>query len=153
MHECFHYYHFDYLRHFKIPKYKIFDYSNTALVEGFAHYMEIYCENYDDDNNEFSLLRKLRLVADTGINYYGWTFKQTLDYLNKYLPNQKTDNINEVERYICLPGQALSYYIGKFHIINLRDNYLKKGGNIKDFHHKLLMEGLASFKTIDKVFI
>ena len=152
MHECMHYYHFKYMEHFKVPKFKRFDYSNVALVEGFAHYMEIYCENYDDDNNSFSLLRKLRLVVDTGINYYGWTYKQAFDYLNKYLPNKKTDNINEVDRYICNPGQALSYLIGKLHIIKLRDAYLEKGGNIKDFHHKLLMEGLASFITIDKKF-
>ena len=152
MHECMHYYHFKYMDHYNVPKFKRFDYSNVALVEGFAHYMEIYCENYDDDNNSFSLLRKLRLVVDTGINYYGWTYKQAVDYLNKYLPNKKADNTNEVDRYICAPGQALSYLIGKLHIIKLRDAYLAKGGNIKDFHHKLLMEGLASFITIDKIF-
>jgi len=120
------------------------------LVEGFAHYMETCCENYDDDNH-YSLLRKLRLVIDTGINYYGWTYKQAFDYLNKYIPNKKTDNENEIDRAICDPGQLLSYYIGKIHIIQLRDEYLKKGGNIKDFHHRLLMEGLASFTTIDKI--
>lgn len=152
MHECMHYYHFEYMEHYKVPKYKRYDYSNIAVVEGFAHYMEIYCDDYDDDNNSFSLLRKLRLIVDTGINYYGWTYKQGLDYLNKYLPNKKTDNINEIDRYICMPGQALSYVIGKLHIIELRDVFIAKGGNIKEFHHKLLMEGLASFITIDKVF-
>jgi len=150
MHECFHYYHFEFMKFYKIPKYKIYIYSNVALVEGFAHYMEIYCENYDD-NNHYSLLRKLRLVIDTGINYYGWTYKQAYDYLNKYIPGKKADNSNEVDRAICNPGQLLSYYIGKIHIIQLRDEYLNKGGDIKDFHHKLLMEGLASFETIDKI--
>jgi len=150
MHECFHYYHFEFMKFYKIPKYKIYIYSNIALVEGFAHYMETCCENYDDDNH-YSLLRKLRLVIDTGINYYGWTYKQAFDYLNKYIPNKKTDNENEIDRAICDPGQLLSYYIGKIHIIQLRDEYLKKGGNIKDFHHRFLMEGLASFTTIDKI--
>lgn len=150
MHECFHYYHFEFMKFYEIPKYKIHIYSNIALVEGFAHYMETYCENYDD-NNHYSLLRKLRLVIDTGINYYGWTYKQAYDYLNKYIPNNKTDNANEVDRAICDPGQLLSYYIGKIHIIQCRDEYLKRGGNIKDFHNKLLMEGLASFETIDKI--
>jgi len=152
MHECMHYYHFEFMKFYKVPKYKIYLYSNTALVEGFAHYMEIYCENYDDDNNRYSLLRKLRLVLDTGINYYGWTYKQGLDYMNKYLPAKKIDNINEVDRCICTPGQSLSYLIGKLHIIKLRDKYLKDGGNIKDFHQELLTDGLASFKTIDKKF-
>ena len=153
MHECFHYYHFNFLNYYKVPKYKIYIYSNVALVEGFAHYMETYCENYDDDNNIYSLLRKLRLVLDTGINYYGWTYKQAIDFMNKYIPTKKTDNINEVDRCICSPAQSLSYLIGKLHIIKLRDSYLASGGDIKDFHHKLLIEGLASFKTIDKKFI
>jgi len=152
MHECFHHYHFNFMKYYKIPKYKIYIYSNYALVEGFAHYMETYCENYDDDNNFYSLLRKLRLVVDTGINYYGWTYKQAFDYMNKYIPNKKTDIISELERYICIPGQSLSYLIGKIEIIKMRDNYLNSGGNIKDFHHKLLIEGLATFKTFEKKF-
>jgi hypothetical protein len=144
MHECFHYYHFELMDFYKLPKYKIYIYSNDALVEGFAHYMETYCENYNE-NNVNTLLRKLRLVVDTGINYYGWTYKQAYDYLIKYLPNKKTDIINEIDRYICNPGQALSYYIGKMHIIKLRDEFIENGGNIKDFHQKLLINGLVSF--------
>jgi len=151
MHECMHYYHFEYMKHLKVPAYKMYSYSNIALVEGFAHYMETYCEDYDDTNNSMSLLRKLRLIVDTGINYYGWTYKQAFNYLNKYLPNKKTDNINEIDRYICMPGQSLSYLIGRLHIIKLRDAYLnEKKGDIKDFHRDLLIEGLASFTTINK---
>jgi uncharacterized protein (DUF885 family) len=151
MHECLHSYHFDYMRHYKLPKYKYYKYFNTALVEGFAFYMETYCENYDDNNN-MSLLRKLRLVVDTGINYYGWTYKKAFDFMKSYIPNKNTDIKNEIERYICIPTQSLSYMIGKLHIIKLRDEYLKKGGDIKNFHHLLLIEGLASFKTIDNQF-
>ena len=149
MHECFHYYHYEFIKFYKIPKYKIYLYSNIALVEGFAHYMETYCEDYNDNNTNV-LLRKLRLVLDTGINYYGWTYKQSYNYMNKYLPNRKIDNINEIDRCICTPGYSLSYLIGKLHIIKLRDSYLKSGGNIKDFHHKLLINGIPSFETIDK---
>jgi hypothetical protein len=151
MHECFHYYHYAFMKFYKIPKYKLYIYSNDGLVEGFAHYMETYCENYND-NNIFSLLRKLRLVVDTGINYYGWTYKQAFDYMNKYLPNKKTDNTNEIDRYICNPGQSVSYLIGKLHIIKLRDFYLKNGGNIKDFHQELLINGISSFNEINKKF-
>jgi len=151
LHECSHYYHFAFMKHYDIPKYKIYIYSNDGLIEGFAHYMETYCENYDE-NNVNTLLRKLRLVVDTGINYYGWTYKQALDYLNKYLPNRKKDNINEIDRYICNPAQSLCYLIGKIHIIKLRDIYLREGGNIKDFHQKLLINGVASFNEINNKF-
>jgi uncharacterized protein (DUF885 family) len=93
------------------------------------------------------------LVVDTGINYYGWTYKQAYDYMDKYMKNRKTDNINEIDRYICMPAQALCYTIGKLHIIKLRDDYLSKNkGTIKDFHRELLIEGLASFTIINKKF-
>jgi len=153
MHEVMHSFHFEYMqKHFKVPKYKYYICSNTALTEGFAHYMETYCENYDDTNNEMSLLRKLRLVVDTGINYYGWTYKQAFNFMKKYLPNKTKDINNEIDRYITMPGQALCYYIGKLHIIKLRDNFLKTNNDLKVFHRKLLMHGLVSFKTIDNEF-
>lgn len=151
MHECLHSFHYDYMKFYKIPKYKYMTYFNTALVEGFAFYMEIYCPDYDD-NNPMTIMRKLRLVVDTGINYFGWTYKKAFDYMKSYLPHKISDIKNEIDRYICEPSQSISYMIGKIHIIKLRDDFLKKGGDIKDFHHILLMEGLASFKTIDKQF-
>jgi uncharacterized protein (DUF885 family) len=139
------------MKYLKIPKYKYYKYFNTALVEGFAFYMETYCENYNENNN-MTIMRKVRLVVDTGINYYGWTYKKAFDFMKSYMPNKISDIKNEIERYICYPSQAISYMIGKLHIIKLRDDYLKKGGDIKDFHQILLTEGLASFKTIDKKF-
>jgi uncharacterized protein (DUF885 family) len=152
MHECLHSYHFEYMKYLKIPKYKYYKYFNTALAEGFAFYMESYCDNYDDNKNNMSIMRKIRLVVDTGINYYGWTYKKSFDFMKLYMPKKISDIKNELERYICIPAQAISYMIGKLHIIKLRDDYLQKGGNIKDFHHLLLVEGLASFKTIDNQF-
>jgi uncharacterized protein (DUF885 family) len=123
------------------------------MIEGFAHYMEIYNENKDDDY--YTILRKVRLVADTGINYYNWSYKKTYNFMKKYLPNNTDDIINEIDRYICIPSQALCYTIGKMEIIKLRDAYLKKYKNetIKDFHHKLLINGTCSLSTIKKLIL
>jgi uncharacterized protein (DUF885 family) len=69
----------------------------------------------------------------------------------KYLPDNKDDIINEIERFICKPSQSLCYVIGKMEIIKMRDKFLKeKKGSIKDFHHKLLILGMPSFITINK---
>ena len=135
-------------------EYKLYGYNNITLIEGFAHYMEIYCEDYDENNdNDYSILRKLRLVVDTGINYYGWSYEQAFNYMIKYLPNKRSEIINEIERYICNPTQSLCYYIGKIEIIKIRDKFLKeKKGTIKDFHHKLLINGTVSFITLHKIF-
>ena len=118
MHECFHQYHFRFLQHYKVDYYKIYGYYNNAFIEGFAHYMEIYCSDYDD-NNEYSLLRKTRLVVDTGINYYGWSYKKAFNFMLKYMPRRKKDIHNEIMRYICMPAQALGYNLGKKEIIKL----------------------------------
>lgn len=151
MHECFHQYHFKFLKHYNINYYKIYGYNNNAFVEGFAHYMEIYCHDYDD-NNEYSLLRKARLVVDTGINYYGWSYKKAFNFMLKYMPKRKKDIHNEILRYICMPAQSLGYNLGKREIIKLRDKYLKKNkGTIKDFHHNLLINGITSFVYLKKV--
>lgn len=151
MHECFHQYHFKFLKHYKVDYYKIYGYYNNAFIEGFAHYMEIYCEDYND-NNEYSLLRKARLVVDTGINYYGWSYKKAFKFMLKYMPRRKKDIENEILRYICMPAQSLGYNLGKREIIKLRDKYLKMNkGTIKDFHHNLLINGTIAFPCLKKI--
>ncbi len=143
-----HQYHYRFLNWYNIKS------KSTALFdEGFAHYMEIYCDNNDNNNdndNDLSILRKLRLVVDTGINYYGWTYEKAYNYMHKYLPHRKDNNINEIERYICKPTQSLCYLIGKQEIIKMRDKFLKeKRGTIKDFHHKLLFKSHLLFSIIE----
>jgi uncharacterized protein (DUF885 family) len=141
------------MKHHKLKEYEIYNYDNNTLIEGFAHYMETYCDDNDNDNdnNYFSIIRKLRLVVDTGINYYGWSYKKAFNYMLKYLPYNKNDIIKEIDRYICMPSQGLCYLIGKIEIIKMRNKFLKeKKGSIKDFHHKLLINGTVSFLTLHK---
>jgi uncharacterized protein (DUF885 family) len=153
IHECLHQYHYRFMKHHKLKEYEIYNYNNNTLIEGFAHYMETYYDDNDNDNdnNYFSIIRKLRLVVDTGINYYGWSYKKAFNYMLKYLPYNKNDIIKEIDRYICMPSQGLCYLIGKIEIIKMRDKFLKeKKGSIKDFHHKLLINGTVSFLTLHK---
>lgn len=150
MHECFHQYHYKFMKYYKIEKYKIYGFNNITLIEGFAHYIEDYLDD-NNENNYYSILRIVRLIVDTGINYYGWTYKKAFNFMLKYFPNNTDDIINEIDRYICMPGQSLCYVIGKLEIIKMRDKFLKSNkGNIKDFHHNLLINGTCSFKTIQK---
>ena len=150
MHECMHQFHYRFMKFHKIEEYKIKGYDNIGFIEGFAHYMEDYMHN-DNDNGYYKILRILRLVVDTGINYYGWSYKKSFNYMMKYLPNRKEDIISELDRYISIPAQGLCYVIGKLEIIKLRDKFLKSNkGTIKDFHHLLLINGTCSFDTISK---
>lgn len=56
----------------------------------------------------------------------------------------------EIERYICIPGQALVYKLGENFILKLRRLFINKYklGNIKDFHDFILEDGIVSFKYL-----
>jgi len=50
----------------------------------------------------------------------------------------------EIERYMVIPGQALSYKIGALKIKELRERYEKQLGskfNLADFHDEILKNG------------
>ena len=53
----------------------------------------------------------------------------------------------EVDRYITLPGQAVSYKVGERKIQELRKLYVEERGfDLKDFHKNLLLcEGPLEF--------
>jgi uncharacterized protein (DUF885 family) len=150
MHECFHQYHYRFMKFHNLPIYKKYGYDNIGLIEGFAHYMEDYLDAKFNDTY-YKNLRIIRLVVDTGINYYGWSYKKAFSLMNKYFPNRTNDIISEIDRYICNPSQSFCYVIGKLEIIKMRDKFLKsKKGSIKDFHHNLLINGTCSFQTIQE---
>ena len=147
-HECFHQYHYRFMNYYNLPIYKIYAYNNICLIEGFAHYMEDYLDKKYNDSY-YKILRIIRLVVDTGINYYKWSYKKAFSFMIKYFPHRTNDIISEIDRYICNPSQSFCYVIGKLEIIKMRDKFLKSNkGTIKDFHHQLLINGTSSFQTI-----
>ena len=113
----------------KLPLHKIYAIDNTALEEGWALYAEKLGNLKYDEYGEYEQLRCVRLVVDTGINYYGWSFNKALNYMKKHLTSLSIDEIyNEITRYICDPGQALAYKIGERFIFSILASNLKKGG-------------------------
>ena len=159
-----HHYQFQYALDKNIPEYKVNAADGTAYVEGWGLYAEslgdaLYNQateegrfNYYGRLN-YEMFRALRLVVDTGIHYYGWSHKKALDYMLKYSSLEKSELDTEVERYICLPGQALAYKIGQMFISDLKTEYMKKAGaDIKDFHDKVLENGVLPLKLLGEQF-
>jgi uncharacterized protein (DUF885 family) len=62
--------------------------------------------------------------------------------MKNYLAMQESEIISEINRYICIPGQALCYKIGELTILNLRTKFLKYNKNLKEFHDKILENGV-----------
>ena len=159
-----HHYQFQYALDQGIPEYRTYVSDGTAYSEGWGLYAEslggaLYDLNTEDGRFNYygrlnyEMFRALRLVVDTGIHYYGWSHKKALNYMLKYSSLEKSELDTEVERYICWPGQALAYKIGQMFISDLKTEYMKKpGADIKDFHEKVLENGVLPLELLGEQF-
>jgi uncharacterized protein (DUF885 family) len=97
--------------------------------------------------------RAVRLVVDTGIHYKGWTRQQAIDFFKDNAAKTELDIINEIDRYIGNPGQALAYKIGQLKILTIRKRAeLALGDNfdIRAFHDELLGAGALPLDILEQ---
>ena len=97
--------------------------------------------------------RAVRLVVDTGIHYKGWTREQAIDFFKDNAAKTELDIINEIDRYISMPGQALAYKIGQLKMQALRDNAVQALGDkfdIRAFHDELLGAGALPLDLLEQ---
>jgi uncharacterized protein (DUF885 family) len=90
-------------------------------------------------------------VVDTGLHAKGWSRQQAIDYFKDNAAKTEADIVNEVDRYISWPGQALAYKIGQLHIIQLRREAEAKLGerfNIRQFHDAVLDNGAVPLESL-----
>ncbi len=133
----------------------------TAFVEGWGLYSERLGYDlglYKDPYSRFGQLtydmwRAIRLVVDTGMHYFDWSRQDAINYFLDNSAKTKQDVMNEVDRYINWPGQALAYKIGQLKILELRAKAESKLGDkfdIKDFHHEVLKRGALPLDILEK---
>jgi uncharacterized protein (DUF885 family) len=88
-------------------------------------------------------MRAARLVVDTGIHAFGWSRERAIALLEEAgVP--RVDAAIETDRYITMPGQALSYKVGQFEIERQREAAARREGasfSLRDFHDRLLALG------------
>ena len=133
----------------------------TAFVEGWGLYSERLGYDlglYKDPYSRFGQLtydmwRAIRLVVDTGMHYFDWSRQDAINYFLDNSAKTKQDVMNEVDRYINWPGQALAYKIGQLKILELRakaESELGDNFDIKDFHHEVLKRGALPLDILEK---
>jgi uncharacterized protein (DUF885 family) len=133
----------------------------TAFVEGWGLYSERLADEmglYSSDTDRLGMLsydawRGCRLVVDTGLHSMGWSRQQAIDYMTQNSCLAENNIVNEVDRYITWPGQALAYKVGQLEILKLRDEAKTKLGthfDIKAFHDAVLSNGAVALPVLDQ---
>jgi uncharacterized protein (DUF885 family) len=132
----------------------------TAFTEGWGLYSErlgyqmgLYTDPYSKYGQlTYDMWRAVRLVVDTGIHYFGWGRQQAIDYFLAHAGKSEADIINEIDRYIGWPGQALAYKIGQMKMLELRGRAEKALGtefDIRAFHDELLGAGAIPLDALE----
>jgi uncharacterized protein (DUF885 family) len=132
----------------------------TAFVEGWGLYSESLGYElglYKDPYSRFGALtyemwRAVRLVVDTGMHYKGWSRQQAIDFFKDNAAKTELDIINEIDRYLIMPGQALAYKIGQLKMLELRrkaEQALGDDFDIRAFHDELLGAGAIPLEVLE----
>lgn len=143
-----------------LPDFRKFNWFG-AYGEGWALYTESLGKElglYKDPYQYFGMLgnemlRAVRLVVDTGMHNKGWTREQAIEYGMNNLAENESVIVQEVERYMAIPGQALSYKIGQLKILELRkkaETELGSKFDIKKYHQIVLESGVMPLALLEK---
>lgn len=143
-----------------VPEFQRFS-GYTAFEEGwalYAEYLGIEMGLFSDPYQYFGklsdeMLRAMRLVVDTGLHAKGWSREQAIQYMKDNSPMAESDIIAEVERYMAIPGQALSYKVGQLKILALRERAEKALGDkfdLKAFHDQILTSGSLPMAVMEQ---
>jgi len=134
-----------------LPKLRRFG-GNSAYAEGWALYTESLGKElglYTDPYQYMGALgdeihRAIRLVVDAGIHSKNMSREEAIQYMMENEPISEQGAVAEIERYMAIPAQALSYKIGALKIREIRERLSKEMGskfNISDFHDEILKDG------------
>ena len=143
-----------------LPKFRRFAAYNGYL-EGWALYAERLGYElglYRDPFSHFGQLtydmwRAVRLVVDTGIHAMRWTREEAIAYFRAHAAKTEVDIVNEVDRYIGWPAQALSYKIGQLHMLALRSRAEQTLGDrfeLRAFHDAVLAGGAVPLNVLER---
>jgi uncharacterized protein (DUF885 family) len=135
---------------------------NSAYSEGWG----LYSERLSDEMGLYSApidrmgmysadsMRACRLVVDTGLHALGWSRQRAIDYMVANSPLTEGVCRPEIDRYICRPGQATSYMVGRLEIQRMRREAEERQADrfdVRRFHSAVLDSGALPLGVLDRV--
>lgn len=131
----------------------------SGLLEGWAIYAEYLADElhlYSSTFDRQGMMAKhlwaaSRLIIEPGLHLKGWSRDTAVNFmLNNTLLSKREAEI-EVDRYIAMPGQSLSYILGADVILSERDKAMAVLGEAFDlaqFHDVILQEGVRPLPQV-----
>jgi uncharacterized protein (DUF885 family) len=163
LHESVPGHHFQFARGLELPDAPMF--RKTAYFVAYGEGWGLYAEQlgypmglYDDPYDHFGQLtyemwRAVRLVVDTGMHSMGWSREKAIAYFKDNAAKTDQDIVNEVDRYIGTPGQALAYKIGQMKISQLRDKAKAALGpkfDLREYDDAVLETGSVPLDALER---
>jgi uncharacterized protein (DUF885 family) len=143
-----------------LPKFRRFLWYG-AFGEGWALYSESLGKElglYTDPYQHMGALgeeihRAIRLVVDVAMHEKKMTREQAIKYMMDNEAIGEQGATAEIERYIAIPAQALSYKTGAMMIRELRTDYTNELGtafDVRAFHDEVLKDGCMPLDVFER---
>ncbi|RJQ80824.1 DUF885 domain-containing protein [Amycolatopsis panacis] len=136
--------------------------SITVHSEGWALYAEELAGEfglYSDARAELGAVsmamhRTARMVIDTGLHAFGWSRARAIEFMLTRVGLPEGFLVNEVDRCLTIPGQALAYLTGKREIVRLRAAAQRRLGaefDLRKFHAAVLGSGSVPMPVLEEI--
>lgn len=133
---------------FHLPGYKE---GWAAYVEEIGGEIGAYQTWYDELGKwEWDLIRSVRVPLDVGLNYYGWTDTQALEFWRRYIRGKDDIGQREIDRMKRWPCQVITYKYGADKILKWKNHWeVRANFELKRFHERVLQHGPLPFSLLE----